>query len=167
MWSRSTSSSGASGSVVDELGVGLASDTLLDLLRDEILEVDGVSIESVRAVEGPMPDRDTELLDMAAELFKGTPPAGLLEHLTARVRRCLAATFAAVVDERGSEIVTCDGEPPEDFGLERLASGPVDGSADGRPSAKSMIGPTWWWRRWPLGGKILIVGRPRPRPAPA
>ena len=44
-------------------GVGLAGDDLIDLLRDEILEVDGVSIESIRPVEGPLPDRDTELLD--------------------------------------------------------------------------------------------------------
>ena len=43
------------GIVVDELGVGLAGDHLIDLLRDEILEVDGVSIESVRPVEGPCP----------------------------------------------------------------------------------------------------------------
>ena len=63
------------GVVVDELGVGLAGDNLIDLLRDEVLEVDGVSIESIRAVDGAMPDRDTELLDVAAELFKQPTPA--------------------------------------------------------------------------------------------
>ena len=41
--------------MVDELGVGLAGDHLLGLLRDEILEVDGVTIESLRPVEGPCP----------------------------------------------------------------------------------------------------------------
>ena len=64
------------GVVVDELGVGLAGDHLIDLLRDEILEVDGVSIESVRPVDGPLPDRHTELLDIATELFKQASPAG-------------------------------------------------------------------------------------------
>ncbi len=64
------------GVVVDELGVGLAGDNLIELLRDEILEVDGVSIESIRAVEGAIPDNYTELLDVAAELFKQTSPAG-------------------------------------------------------------------------------------------
>ncbi len=44
--------------------------TWSDLLRDEILEVDGVTIESMRPVEGALPDRHTELLDMATELFK-------------------------------------------------------------------------------------------------
>lgn len=146
------------GSVVDELGVGLDSDTLLDLLRDEVLEVDGVSIESIRAVEGPMPDRDTELLEMAAELFKGTPPPALLEHLTARVRRCLAATFAAVADEHDSEIVTSDGEPPEDIGS-GSAHGAGEGSADGSALGELDDRPGLVVTPMPLGGKILIVGR--------
>ena len=73
------------GIVVDELGVGLAGDHLIELLRDEILEVDGVVIESVRPVDGPLPDRHTELLEVATELFKQQSSAGLLEHLTGRV----------------------------------------------------------------------------------
>jgi hypothetical protein len=103
----------ANGVVVDELGVGLAVDNLIDLLRDEILEVDGVSIESVRPVDGAMPDRSTELLDVATELFKQASPTALLKHLTSRVRRSLAATYAAVVTADAAEIACCDGEPPE------------------------------------------------------
>ena len=86
--------------MVDELGVGLAGDHLIDLLRDEILEVDGVSIESIRAVEGPMPDRHTELLDMATELFKQDLAAGAARAPHGRVRRSLAANFAAVRRQR-------------------------------------------------------------------
>jgi hypothetical protein len=100
------------GIVVDELGVGLAGDHLIDLLRDEILEVDGVVIESVRPVEGAIPDRHTELLGLATELFKQTSSAGLLDHVVVRVRRSLAATFAAVYDCVGGEVMTCDGDPP-------------------------------------------------------
>ena len=48
------------GVVVDELGVSLASGGLIDLLRDEILEVDGVTIESLRPVPGELPDRHAE-----------------------------------------------------------------------------------------------------------
>ena len=58
------------GLVVDELGISLPDDHLIDLLRDEILEVDGASVESLRAVEGALPDRHTELLEVATELFK-------------------------------------------------------------------------------------------------
>ena len=81
------------GVVVDELGVGLGGDHLIDLLSDEILEVDGVVIESVRPVEGALPDRHTELLEVATELFKLDSAAGLLEHLTGRVCRSLAADY--------------------------------------------------------------------------
>jgi hypothetical protein len=86
------------GIVVDELGVGLAGDHLIDLLRDEILEVDGVVVESVRPVEGALPDRHTELLEVATELFKQDSAAGLLDHLIGRVGRSLAADFVAVLD---------------------------------------------------------------------
>jgi hypothetical protein len=100
------------GIVVDELGVGLAHDNLIDLLRDEILEVDGVSIESVRPVEGAMPDRTAELLDITAELLTQTSPTSLLDQLTGRVRRGLAADYAVVVDGDGTTVVAGSGEPP-------------------------------------------------------
>jgi hypothetical protein len=120
----------ANGVVVDELGVGLAGDNLIDLLRDEILEVDGVSIESVRPVDGAMPDRSTELLDVAAELFKQASPAALLKHLTSRVRRSLAATYAAVVTADATEIACCDGEPPEPAELSAEVSAELGSVSD-------------------------------------
>jgi hypothetical protein len=98
------------GIVVDELGVGLAARNLLGLVREEILEVDGVSIESVRPLEGAIPDRQAELLDVAAELFKQRSPTELLEHLASRVRRSLASDFCAVLEADGSDVVVCEGE---------------------------------------------------------
>jgi hypothetical protein len=139
------------GVVVDELGVGLAGDNLIELLRDEILEVDGVSIESVRAGEGAIPDRYTELLDVAGELFEQTSPADLLEHLTARVRRSLASTFAAIIEEEGPRIVVCAGEAPDDdcLGLV-VGQEALDGRLDlaVAPLARA--------------GKLLVVGRTEP-----
>ena len=109
------------GIVVDELGVGLAGDHLIDLLRDEILEVDGVVIESVRTVEGALPDRHTELLEVATELFKQNTAAGLLEHLTRRVHRSLAATFAAVLAAAAWQVVASKGDLPPSEELTALA----------------------------------------------
>jgi hypothetical protein len=146
------------GIVVDELGVGLAGDNLIDLLRDEILEVDGVSIESIRVVDGEMPDRDTELLDVAEELFKQTSRTELLEHLVARVRRGLAASFAAVVEAGGPDVVICDGEPPDDGWL-----GVLDGpeAVDGSPSAPGE-GVELVVTPMVRAGKRLVVGRNDP-----
>lgn len=119
------------GVVIDELGVGLAGDHLIDLLRDEVLEVDGVSIESLRPVEGALPDRHLDLLEVAAELFKQRSPKALLEHLTVRVRRSLVATFAAVLDKGATDVVASDGPTPDGGGLNALvlqAMGPAEDS---------------------------------------
>lgn len=109
------------GIVVDELGVGLAGDQLIGLLRDEILEVDGVTIESVRPVEGPLPDRNAELLEVATELFKQDSLAGLLDQLTSRVGRSLGASFAAVLDTDAWMVVRSQGELPEHDELTAMA----------------------------------------------
>jgi hypothetical protein len=111
----------AHGVVVDELGVSVAGDDLIDLLRDEILEVDGVSIESLRPVEGALPDRHAELLDVATDLFRQGSPAALLERLAERVRDSLIAGFVAVLDTDEFQVVACEGEPPEPDRLAALA----------------------------------------------
>ncbi len=145
------------GTVVDELGVGLAGDHLIELLRDEILEVDGVSIESVRPVEGPLPDRHTELLEVATELFKQHSSVALLEHLIVRVRRSLAATFAVVLDTDASKIVACDGDPPDlsrlnTIALEGMSPPPYPAEVDGRVATAYMV----------QADLTLIVGRGDP-----
>ena len=109
------------GIVVDELGVGLAGDHLIDLLRDEILEVDGVVVESVRPVEGALPDRHTELLEVATELFKQDSAAGLLEHLIGRVCRSLAAEFVAVLDTDALRVTASLGGLPDPDELRAMA----------------------------------------------
>jgi hypothetical protein len=109
------------GIVVDELGVGLAGDHLTGLLRAEILEVDGVVIESMRPVDGTLPDRHAELLGMATELFTQTSSNGLADHLVVRVRRSLGAGFAAIYDCLAGEVVSCDGEQPTQDQLDEVA----------------------------------------------
>jgi hypothetical protein len=138
------------GIVVDELGVGLGGDHLIDLLRDEV-------IESVRAVDGPLPDRHTELLEVATELFKQHTSAGLLEHLTGRVCRSLAATFAAVLDTDAWEVTASQGELPAPEELTAMAlqgmSPPPDSMAVNGSVATAML---------VSADLILVVGRSDP-----
>jgi hypothetical protein len=155
------------GIVVDELGVGLAGDHLLGLLRDEILEVDGVSIEALRAVEGPLPDRHAELLDIATDLFIQSSREALLDHLADRVRRSLVADFAAIIEADTTQVTASHGAPPPDDELRAMAlwavaplSSPVgahevgSGSADQSPgvAAAEMV----------RAGVVLVVGRVAP-----
>jgi hypothetical protein len=133
------------GVVVDELGVGLPSHDLVDLVRDEILEVDGVSIESVLSIEGPLPDRQRDLLVVTDELFEQDSAEKIVDHLVSWVRRSLAATFAAVVDADG-RVVAADGPTPEG----------VSATAGGGESPTLASAPL------PSTGLVLVVGRGRP-----
>jgi hypothetical protein len=155
------------GAVVDELGVGLAGDHLLGLLRDEILEVDGVIIETLRAVDGPLPDRHAELLDIATELFVQTSPDALLDHLAGRVRRSLAADFAAIIDADTTRVTASHGEPPSDEDLRAMAlwavaplSSPVgaDETGSGSPDESPGVAAAEMVR----AGVVLVVGRTAP-----
>ena len=58
---------------------------------------------------GALPDRHTELLEVATDLFKQHSLRGSSRAPDRRVRRSLAATFAAVLDPDASQLVTCDG----------------------------------------------------------
>ena len=155
------------GAVVDELGVGLAGDHLLGLLRDEILEVDGVIIESLRAVVGPLPDRHAELLDIATELFVQSSPEALLDHLADRVRRSLAADFAAIIDAHTTRVTARHGDVPSDDPLQAMAlwavaplSSPVgaDEIGTGSPDESPMVAAAEMVR----AGVVLVVGRAAP-----
>jgi hypothetical protein len=155
------------GAVVDELGVGLAGDHLLDLLRDEILEVDGVIIESLRAVVGPLPDRHAELLDIATELFVQSSPEALLDHLADRVRRSLAADFAAIIDADTTRVTAHHGDAPSDDQLRAMAlwavaplSSPVgaDEIGTGSPDESPGVAAAEMVR----AGVVLVVGRSAP-----
>jgi hypothetical protein len=144
------------GVVVDEVGVGLAGEHLVDLVREEILEVDGVSIESIRPVEDPMPDRLTELLDVATDLFVQPTRDELLVRLAAHARHTLFASFAAVFDPVAGTALASDGETPdadELSGLARL-------TAEASPSAP--VKPGVAVAPMARAGLVLVVGRDDP-----
>ena len=155
------------GVVVDELGVHLDGSHLLGLLEAEILEVDGVAIESVRAVDGPLPDRDAELLDIATELFVQRSPADLLARLAARVRHSLAADFAAVVDADTTRVMVVEGDAPDDDAVRSMAlwaaaplTAPVgaDETGVGAPDGSPAVAAAELVR----AGAVLVVGRTAP-----
>jgi hypothetical protein len=155
------------GAVVDELGVGLAGDHLLGLLRDEILEVDGVSIEALRPVEGALPDRHAELLDIATELFVQSSSEALLDHLAARVQRSLVADFVAIVDADTTRVTSKHGDAPGDDEVRAMAlwavaptSAPVGADVTGGDGADPSPGVAA--AELVRAGVVLVVGRSTP-----
>ncbi len=144
------------GAVVDELGVGLAGQHLVDLVRDEILEVDGVSIESIRPVEDPMPDRLTELLDVATDLFVQPTRDELLVRLAAHACRSLFASFAAVFDPGAGRTLAADGATPDADELSGLARSSAEGTPSGPVKPGVVVAPM------ARAGLVLVVGRDDP-----
>ncbi|MGB7051805.1 MAG: hypothetical protein WBG41_09570 [Acidimicrobiales bacterium] len=144
------------GVVVDEVGVGLAGEHLVDLVREEILEVDGVSIESIRSVEDPMPDRLTELLDVATDLFVQPSRDKLLARLAAHARHNLFASFAAVFDPVAGTALAADGETPDADELSGLARLTAEASPSDPVKPGVAVSPM------ARAGLVLVVGRDDP-----
>lgn len=142
------------GLVVDELGVVLAGDDVIDLLRSEILEVDGVAVEALRVLDGPLPDRHAEILDTATALFHQTTPIGVLEYLTARAHQSVAATFAAAIDPLAPWPTATVGDVPFDGDLRDLAANLRAGAEAGNPPDEEMD-----LAHLDQAGIVLVVGR--------
>ena len=156
------------GAVVDELGVGLAGDHLLDLLRDEILEVDGVVDRGPpggRRAPARPPRRAARHRHRAVR--PGPRREALLDHLADRVRRSLVADFAAIIDADTTRVTAAHGDVPPDDELRAMAlwavaplSSPVGadeigtGGVDQSPSvaAAELV----------RAGVVLVVGRAAP-----
>jgi len=135
------------GQVVDELGVATATEDLAELLAGEILEVDGVSLEEVRSVDDPLPDRQAELIGAATALVRQTTAAGVLAQLVARTHRSLCATFVLLVEAASGKVVFSEGEPPPGCGRPD-----PDGTWGDGTLAVPLDGP----------GLVLVAGRRTP-----
>jgi hypothetical protein len=143
------------GSVIDDFGVELAGEDLVELLRSEILEVDGVMVEALRLIDGPVPDRHAEILDIATSLFHQTSPTGVLEYLTNRACESVNASFAAALDPLAPWPTAVSGDVPPDDELRDLA---VTLQAAEDAGERPEVGADCV--RLPLAGALLVVGRP-------
>src|SRR5947199_6732572 len=70
------------GRAIDELVVELPSDELIPLFIAELGEVDGVDVEELRPVVGPLPDARLDALETAAVLVEQQFVDALLRQLS-------------------------------------------------------------------------------------
>lgn len=143
------------GSVIDDFGVELAGEDLVELVRSEILEVDGVTVEGLRLIDGPVPDRHAEILDIATSLFHQTSPTGVLEYLTNRACESVNASFAAALDPLAPWPTAVSGAVPPDDELRDLA---VTLQAAEDAGERPEVGADCVRLR--MAGALLVVGRP-------
>lgn len=141
--------------MIDDFGVELSGEDLVGLLQSEILEVDGVTVEALRHIDGPVPDRHAEILDIATSLFHQTSPTGVLEYLTNRARESVNASFAAALDPLAPWPTAVAGDVPPDDELRDLAlTLQAAEDAGERPEVGADSA------RLQLAGALLVVGRP-------
>ena len=145
------------GRAIDELVIELPSDTLLELLIEEISQVDGVDVEDVRPVASPLGDARLDALHTAALLVEQSSVRHLLDKLCGEAYRDFQAEWSAVVDLDDAGELACVGEPPSAPWLRAFLAG----SGASMPVATGVCGPddvAWA----PLGDArlALVLGRP-------
>ncbi len=139
------------GRAIDELSVRLPDAGVLDLLAAEISAVDGVDVESIRAVDEDRADPSLAALGIAAALAE-SPPADRPEILCGGVQRIAEAEWAALL--RNDEIVHAVGEPPAGPWLAAFIAGSehLDGVDDIAPD--DLV-----WAPLEATGLTLVAGR--------
>jgi hypothetical protein len=144
------------GRAIDELAVELPEDRLVPLLVHEVGQVDGVDVEEVRTVEGPLPDPRLDALETAAALVEQTDVADLLEVLAGEAQRDFAADWAAVVALDGGAVSVSTGEAPEPVWLVAFLAG----STSSTTAANGDAGPDdVAFAILPTAGIALVLGR--------
>jgi hypothetical protein len=101
----------ADGRAMDEIALEIDRE-LLPLLLSEIAEVDGVVVEEVRMLPGPLRDRRLDAYLTATVLLEARSPDELLSSLASRVNNELDSGWVAVLDTESELLLASEGRPP-------------------------------------------------------
>lgn len=145
------------GRAIDELIIELPSESLVDLLIEEMAQVDGVDVEDVRPVVTPLGDARLDALHTATLLVEEESVGGLLDQLCEEAHRDFQADWATVVDLEDAGELACVGEPPSSPWLRAFLAG----SGASMPVATGACGPDdVAWAPLEDAGLALVLGRP-------
>lgn len=100
------------GRAIDELVVELPDDGLVPLLVAEIAQVDGVDVEDIRPLDGPVRDVRLDALETAAILVSHATLDQLVHDLVRHAAHDFAADWAVVVPPAGPVPLATVGSPP-------------------------------------------------------
>jgi len=143
------------GRAVDEFLVTVPEAVSDELLAREIVAVDGVDVEELRAVEVVDRDPRIDALEAAVALAEAPDPDERTALLALWVREELRAAWAAVVAAEGIEALA--GDAPDTAWLRAFATGAAAGGGDETGVATDEDGEVAWSA---LGdGRLLLAGR--------
>ena len=139
------------GRAIDELSVRLPDASVLDLLAAEVSAVDGVDVESIRAVDEDRADPSLAALGVAAALAE-CPVEDRAEILCRGVQRIAEAEWAVLL--RDEELVHVVGDAPAGPWLAAFIAGSehLDGVDDSAPD--DLV-----WAPLEESGLTLVAGR--------
>jgi hypothetical protein len=144
------------GRAIDELVVELPDGDLLDLLLHEIVQVDGVDVESITPVAEALHDPRLDALETAARLVGAPTTPALLDALCVHGARTVGAEWAVVVDAEQAHVLASTGTAPPAAWLAAF----VAGSRSSAAVAGTDVGPDdVVWAPLPGAGLALVVGR--------
>jgi hypothetical protein len=144
------------GRAIDELVVELPQADLLDLMINEVNQVDGVDVEDVRLVPGPVGDPRLDALGTAARLVETPNPSDLLRTLVVDAVKDFEADWAVVVGPDAPQpLATVGALPPEAwvFAFVKGARVSVAGGAGGAAPADVA------WADLSAASLVVVLGR--------
>ncbi|CAB4692796.1 MAG: hypothetical protein F2942_05805 [Actinobacteria bacterium] len=98
------------GRAIDDLVIELPDAELVDLLLAEIAQVDGVDVEDIRELDGPLLDPAIHALQVAGALQRCSSSVEALNMLVQGAERLIGADWAAVLDCDAAAVVASVGE---------------------------------------------------------
>ncbi len=148
------------GRAIDELVVDLPGEHLVDLLLAQIAEVEGVAVEDIRPLRGPVHDRWLDPLDTATRVIEADDPERVLGVLCDEMAIEMDADWAVALDPRDGSLHRAAGEPPDVRWIHAF----VEGSKLSAAVASGSAGPEdVAWASLPGAHREVVLGR-RGRP---
>ncbi len=98
------------GRAIDDLVIELPDPQLVDLLLAEIAQVDGVDVEDIRELDGPLLDPAIHALRVAGTMQRCSSSVEALTSLVQGARALIGADWAAVVDSEAVALIASEGE---------------------------------------------------------
>jgi hypothetical protein len=98
------------GRAIDDLVIELPDPELVDLLLAEIAQVDGVDVEDIRELDGPLLDPAIHALQVAGALQHCSSSGEALAKLVQGAEALIGADWAAVIDCEAASLVASAGQ---------------------------------------------------------
>ncbi len=98
------------GRAIDDLVIELPDPQLVDLLLAEIAQVDGVDVEDIRELDGPLLDPAIHALRVAGAMQRCSSSVEALISLVQGAKALIGADWAAVVDSEAVALIASEGE---------------------------------------------------------